>query len=66
LPPVPDSEEEEEYEATEEDIENELYESAEDKCSLANLKLNVTLGAHTTVDLEEPDVEVIMMDDENK
>lgn len=65
LPPVPDSEEEEEYEATEEDIENELYESAEDKCSLANLKLNVTLGAHTTVDLEEPDVEVIMMDEKD-
>jgi hypothetical protein len=66
LPPVPDLEEEEEYEATEEDIENELYESAEDKCAVANLKLNVTLGAQTTVDLEEPDVEVIMMDDENK
>jgi hypothetical protein len=63
---VPDSEEEEEeYEATEEDIENELYESAEDKCAVANLKLNVTLGAQTTVDLEEPDVEVIMMDEKD-
>jgi DNA-directed RNA polymerase beta' subunit len=65
LPPVPDSEEEEEYEATEEDIENELYESAEDKCAVANLKLNVTLGAQTTVDLEEPDVEVIMIDEKD-
>ena len=65
LPPVPDLEEEEDYEATEEDIENELYESAEDKCAVANLKLNVTLGAQTTVDLEEPDVEAVIIDEKD-
>jgi DNA-directed RNA polymerase beta' subunit len=65
LPPVKESEEDEEYEATEEDIENELYESTEDRCAVANLKLNVTLGAQTTVDLEEPDVEALIIDEKD-
>jgi DNA-directed RNA polymerase beta' subunit len=64
LAPVAEGEEDDdEYEATEEDIEKELYESAEDKCAVANLKLNVTLGAQTSIDLEEPDVEALIIDD---
>ena len=63
LPPIKEGEEEEDdYVPTEDDIENELYESMEDKCSLANLKLNVTLGTHTMIDLDEPDVDVIVVD----
>jgi len=63
LPPIKEGEEDEDdYVPTEDDIENELYESMEDKCSLANLKLNVTLGTHTMMDLDEPDVDVIVVD----
>jgi hypothetical protein len=64
LPPVPEGEEDaDEYEASEEEIEKELYESAEDKCSLANLKLNVTLGAQNDMELDEPDIEALIIDE---
>jgi len=64
LPPVPEGEEDsDEYEASEEEIEKELYESAEDKCSLANLKLNVTLGAQNAMELDEPDIEALIIDE---
>ena len=63
LAPVAEGDEEEDYEPTEEDIENELYESPNDKCAVANLKLNVTLGAQTTIDLDEPDIEAVIIDE---
>ena len=54
-------EEEEEYEPTQENIEEVLHQDPNDKCSSANLKLNVTLPQATEV-IEEPDVELTMLD----
>jgi len=62
LAPVAD-EEEEEYEPNEEQIENELYESQDDNCAIANLKLNVTLGTQLTSIVEEPDIEATFVDE---
>uniref|UniRef100_A0A6C0IIL0 DNA-directed RNA polymerase II subunit RPB1 n=1 Tax=viral metagenome TaxID=1070528 RepID=A0A6C0IIL0_9ZZZZ len=60
--PIPEGDEEE-YEPTGEDIENELFESQEDKCAVTNLKLNVTLGTQMTSIVEEPDIEVTYVDE---
>jgi hypothetical protein len=60
--PVAD-EEEEEYEPDEDEIENELYESQDDNCAIANLKLNVTLGTQLTSIVEEPDIEATFIDE---
>lgn len=66
LAPVKEvDEDEDDYEATEEDIENELYESAEDRCAVTNLKLNVTLGTSNTANLDEPDIEAIIIDEKD-
>ena len=65
LPPVEDEdeeEEEEEYEPTQEDIDDALYESSADKCAATNLKLNVTLPQESTR-IEEPDVDLMMIDE---
>ena len=61
LAPVAD--EEEEYEPDEDEIENELYESQDDNCAVANLKLNVTLGTQLTSIVEEPDIEATFVDE---
>ena len=62
LAPVGD-EEEEEYEPDEDEIENELYESQDDNCAIANLKLNVTLGTQLISIVEEPDIEATFVDE---
>jgi hypothetical protein len=62
LAPVAD-EEEEEYEPDEDEIESELYESQDDNCAIANLKLNVTLGTQLTSIVEEPDIEATFVDE---
>ena len=62
LAPVAD-EEEDEYEPDEDEIENELYESQDDNCAMANLKLNVTLGTQLTSIVEEPDIEATFVDE---
>jgi DNA-directed RNA polymerase II subunit RPB1 len=63
LPPVEEGEEDE-YQPTEEQIEDELYESAADKCAVANLKINVTLGQEV-VKIQENDIEFGIIDDED-
>jgi DNA-directed RNA polymerase II subunit RPB1 len=65
LPPVEDDEDddaEEEYEPTQEDIEDALYESSADKCAATNLKLNVTLPQESTR-IDEPDVDLVTLED---
>jgi len=65
LPPVEDDEDEDaedEYEPTQEDIEDALYESSADKCAATNLKLNVTLPQESTR-IEEPDVDLVTLED---
>ena len=64
LPPVEEGDEEdEEYEPTQENIDEALYETAEDKCAAINLKLNVTLPQEST-HIEEPDVDMYTIDEE--
>jgi len=63
LPPVEEGEEDEDYEPTDEQIEEELYETAEDRCAVANLKINVTLGQEV-VKIEEDDIEIGIIDEE--
>jgi len=65
LPPVEEGEEEDDTVPTQEDIENELYESANDKCAVANLKINVTLGQEILT-MNEPDIELGIIDDEEE
>jgi len=65
LPPVEEGEEEEEdYEPTQENIEEALYETSEDKCAAINLKLNVALPSETTR-IEEPDVDMYTIDEDD-
>jgi len=65
LPPVEEAEtEEDDFEPTEEDIEKELYESADDKCAATNLRLNVVMPQDSVV-MDEPDIEMMVMDDED-
>jgi hypothetical protein len=65
LPPIEEGdEEEEEYEPTQENIDEALYETAEDKCAAINLKLNVTLPQESTY-IEEPDIDMYTIDEED-
>jgi DNA-directed RNA polymerase II subunit RPB1 len=64
LPPIEEGEEEEEYEPTQENIDEALYETNEDKCAAINLKLNVALPTETT-HIEEPDVDMYTIDEED-
>ena len=61
LPPVPEYEEEEEG-PTEEQIENELYEDANDICSKTRLRMNVTMPTSAVL-VEEPDVELVTLEE---
>jgi DNA-directed RNA polymerase II subunit RPB1 len=65
LPPIEEGDEEdEEYEPTQENIDEALYETAEDKCAAINLKLNVTLPQESTY-IEEPDIDMYTIDEED-
>ena len=64
LPPLEEGEEEE-YEPTEQEIENELYEDANDRCNLTNLKINVTLGQEV-VKISEEDIDLDIIDEEDE
>lgn len=61
LPPVPEYEDEEEG-PTEDQIENELYEDANDICSKTRLRMNVTMPTSAVL-VEEPDVELVTMEE---
>ena len=54
-------EEEEEYEPTQENIEEEIYQDPNDRCATTNLKLNVTLPEGAEL-IEEPDVELTLLE----
>ena len=64
LPPVEEGEQDDEYVPTDEQIEEELYESPEDKCNVANLRLNVQLPQETIM-IQEDDVEMLVVDEED-
>jgi DNA-directed RNA polymerase beta' subunit len=62
MPPLEEGEEEEEdEEITQEEAEQALYEDENDICSSARLRMNVSLPNTTTI-ADEPDVEVIIME----
>ena len=63
LPPVEEGEEEDDYVPTDEQIEEELYESPDDKCNVANLRLNVQLPQETIM-IQEDDVEMLVVDED--
>jgi DNA-directed RNA polymerase II subunit RPB1 len=64
LAPVEEGDEEDDFEVSEEDIEKELYESADDKCAATNLRLNVVMPQETVV-MDEPDIEMMIVDEED-
>jgi hypothetical protein len=64
LPTIDEDEDEEEFEPTQENIEEALYETPEDKCAAINLKLNVALPQET-VRIEEPDVDLMMISEDD-
>ena len=64
LPPVEEGEQDDDYVPTDEQIEEELYESPEDKCNVANLRLNVQLPQETIM-IQEDDVEMLVVDEED-
>jgi DNA-directed RNA polymerase II subunit RPB1 len=67
LPPLPggaeDTVEADEPELTQAEIDAELYESPDDKCSTAQLKMNIALPPAATL-LEEPDTALHILEDE--
>ncbi len=63
LPPVEDSENEDDVEPTAEQINKELFEDENDLCSTARLRMNVAMP-NAAVLLEEPDVEYTVLDKE--
>jgi len=65
LPPLEESEENEDYDVTEDQIEDELYETADDKCAAVNLRMNVQLPQESAL-LQEPDVEFTTIDEEDE
>jgi DNA-directed RNA polymerase II subunit RPB1 len=64
LPTIDEDEDEEEFEPTQENIEEALYETPEDKCAAINLKLNVALPQET-IRIEEPDVDLMMISEDD-
>jgi DNA-directed RNA polymerase II subunit RPB1 len=66
LPPVEGGEEEDDEppEPTQEQINAELYQSADDACSTARLRMNVMMPQMTSI-IEEPDVEIALIDGED-
>lgn len=65
LPPVEEGEDEEDdYVPTQENINEALYETADDKCAAINLKLNVALPQETTR-IEEPDIDMYTIDEDD-
>ena len=66
LPPVEEGQdegEEDDYAPTQENINEALYDTSDDKCSAANLKLNVALPQETT-HIEEPDIDMYTIDED--
>ena len=61
LAPVEGYDEEEEGELTQEQIDKALYEDENDMCSSARLRMNITMPNPTKA-IEEPDVDVIVID----
>ena len=64
LPPLEEGEEEDDFQPTDEQIEDELFESPDDKCAVANLKINVTLGTED-LRIEEPDIEMLVINEDD-
>ena len=65
LPPLDEStEEDDDFQPTDEQIEEELFESPDDKCAVANLKINVTLGTEE-LRIEEPDIEMLVINEDD-
>ena len=66
LPPVKESDEEEEPDApTDEQMEAMLYEAEDDICSTARLRMNVTMP-QAAIMMDEPDVEIDVLDEESE
>jgi DNA-directed RNA polymerase beta' subunit len=61
MPPLEEGDEEDDEEITQEEAEQALYEDENDICSSARLRMNVSLPNTTTI-ADEPDVEVIIME----
>ena len=61
LPPVPTLEEEEEG-PTDEQIEDELHEDADDMCSKTRLRMNITMPTEAVL-VNEPDVDMVLLED---
>ena len=60
LPDI-EEEEEEEYEATQQNIDDETYQDPNDRCAMTNLSMNVVMPKDTLV-YEEPDVELTTLE----
>jgi len=61
LPPVPTLDEEEEG-PTDEQIEEELHEDADDMCSKTRLRMNITMPTEAVL-VNEPDVDMVVLED---
>jgi len=61
LPPVATLEEEEEG-PTDEQVEDELHEDADDMCSKTRLRMNITMPTEAVL-VNEPDVEMVVLED---
>jgi DNA-directed RNA polymerase beta' subunit len=63
LPPMEGYDDDEDEGPTQEQIEQELYEDENDTCSTARLRMNTALPSAGAI-LEEPDVEMTILDEE--
>ena len=63
LPAIPAAEDEEDESAlTQDEVESELHENTADLCSPARLRMNMTLPKASTVNEDEDDVEMVVLD----
>ena len=67
LPPLEEGEEnnEDDYEADDNAIEKELYETSEDKCAVTNLRMNVVMPQETKL-MDEADIELMMINEDDE
>ena len=61
LPPVPTLDEEEEG-PSDEQVEDELHEDADDMCSKTRLRMNITMPTEAVL-VNEPDVDMVVLED---
>ena len=62
LPAIPAAEDEEEEGLTQDEVDEELHENTADLCSPARLRMNMTLPKASTVNEDEEDVEMVVLE----